>query len=193
MKVGILALQGDFREHEAVFAAMGVETEYVRRPEELEKVDGLVIPGGESTAISKLLKKWGLFSPLQRRARDGFPVFGTCAGMILMAVEVSNTVPTLELMDISVDRNAYGRQIESFEGELSINGTDSPLSDEAVTGVFIRAPQVSEVRDGVEVLATHEGLPVLLRQDNLLAATFHPELTDNRGIHRYFIDQLVGS
>lgn len=190
-KIGILALQGDFREHERAFGAVGVKSGYVRRPAELEEVDGLVIPGGESTAIAKLMKKWGLFTPLQRKAREGFPVFGTCAGLILMAREVSDRVPTLGLMDISVDRNAYGRQIESFEGELSITGTNSLLTDEAVTGVFIRAPQVNEVRDGVEVLATHENLPVLLRQDNLLGASFHPELTDNRRIHRYFVEQLV--
>jgi len=192
-KIGVLALQGDFREHRKVLEDIGVSTCLVRRPAELDGVDGLIIPGGESTTISKLLRKWDLFEPVQRKARNGLPLFGTCAGLILMAKEVVNGPRNLGLMDITVERNAYGRQIESFESQLEV------LSDEewkgrngSINGVFIRAPQVTRVGANVEELARHEGMPVLLREDNLLGATFHPELTDDQGIHEYFLREVVG-
>ena len=192
-KIGVLALQGDFREHRKVLEDIGGSTCLVRRPAELDKVDGLIIPGGESTTISKLLRKWNLFEPVQEKARNGLPLFGTCAGLILMAKEVKNGPLSLDLMDITVERNAYGRQIESFESRLEF------LSDEegegrngSINGVFIRAPQVTRVGPNVEELARHEGLPVLLREDNLLGATFHPELSDDPSIHEYFLREVVG-
>lgn len=190
MKVGILALQGDFREHGRALRSINVDVRFVRRPSELDSVDGLVIPGGESTTIAKLLTKWELFSPLQRLAKDGFPVFGTCAGLILLAANAEG-VKTLKLMDIGVKRNAYGRQIESFEAELSIQNRNDWFAGETITGVFIRAPQVDYVGRNVQIIATHESLPVLMRQENLLGATFHPELTSNVGVHRYFVEEVI--
>lgn len=192
MKVGILALQGDFREHRKVLKELGVGTSLIRRPEELYQVNGLIIPGGESTTISKLMRKWELFRPIKEEARKGLPIFGTCAGLILMAKTVKNGPPTLELLDISVERNAYGRQIESFESELEfLSGNREGTVNKNFTGVFIRAPQVERVGPEIDVLARHEDLPVLLRQENLLAATFHPELTDHYGIHEYFLEQVA--
>ncbi len=192
MKVGILALQGDFREHRKVLNELGVETSLVRRPDELYQVNGLIIPGGESTTISKLMRKWELFDPIKEEARNGLPIFGTCAGLILLAARLENGPPTLELLDITVERNAYGRQIESFESELEfISGNQEGTENKNFTGVFIRAPQVKRVGPEIDVLARHENLPVLLRQENLLAATFHPELTDNYGIHEYFLEEVA--
>ncbi|MFB6290329.1 MAG: pyridoxal 5'-phosphate synthase glutaminase subunit PdxT [Candidatus Bipolaricaulia bacterium] len=192
MKVGVLALQGDFREHKKVLEEIGTSVNLVRRPEDLDAIDGLIIPGGESTTISKLLRKWDLFEPIRREAKDGFPIFGTCAGLILLAREVHNGPPTLELMDITLKRNAYGRQIESFESELEFESSGEEVTrGRSITGVFIRAPQVTRVGPNVEKLANHEGLPVLVREDNLLGATFHPELTDNYEIHEYFLTEIV--
>lgn len=192
MHIGVLALQGDFREHRKVFEDLGVQASLIRRPEELTRVEGLIIPGGESTTISKLSRKWQLYEPIKERAREGLPVFGTCAGLILMATSVENGPPSLDLMDISVKRNAYGRQVESFESELEFLGAAEGKAGQTINGVFIRAPQVERVGENVEILARHEGLPVLLREDNLLAATFHPELTDNYEIHRYFAEKIAG-
>ena len=193
MKIGVLALQGDFREHRNVVEELGTPARLVRRPEELDEIDGLIIPGGESTTISKLLRKWGLFELIQRRARNGLPLFGTCAGLILMAKEVKDGPPTLDLMDISLKRNAYGRQIESFESELEfLAEREGVAGNGSITGVFIRAPQVTRVGPNVKELAKHDGLTVLLREGNMLGATFHPELTDDRGIHEYFLNEVVG-
>ncbi len=189
MQIGILALQGDFREHRSALQALGSSVNLVRRPGELSGLDGLVIPGGESTAISKLLKKWNLFDPVRERAREGLPVFGTCAGLILLAREVPNGPPTLELMDITVERNSYGRQIESFESRLEV--TDG-LTGEAFRGVFIRAPRVKRVGPAVKVLARYGDDPVLMKEGNFLAATFHPELTDDQGVHQFFLRKVVG-
>lgn len=194
MNIGVLALQGDFREHRDVVEDIGVSAPLVRRPEELDELDGLIIPGGESTTISKLLRKWNLFEPIRTGVENGLPLFGTCAGLILMAKEVTDGPPTLELMDISLERNAYGRQIESFESELEfISEAERAGEDGSVNGVFIRAPQVTRVGANVEELARHDGLPVLLREGNLLGATFHPELTDDKSIHEYFLREVVGS
>lgn len=190
MKLGILALQGDFREHKTVIQNLGASTSLVRRPRELRGLDGLVIPGGESTAISKLLKKSGLFKLVQERAEDGLPIFGTCAGLILLAQDVKDGPPTLGLMDIEVERNAYGRQIESFEGRLE-TAEKQEFPGSSITGVFIRAPQVTRVGPEVKVLARHEELPVLVREGRLLAATFHPELTENTSVHDYFLRRVV--
>ena len=175
MKVGVLALQGNFREHIATLAGLGVEAIEVRKPQHLEGLDGLIVPGGESTAIGRLIGLYGLEEPLRRFPRA---MFGTCAGMILMSRE-----GLLGQVDIGVDRNAYGRQVASFEADLELEGDALP-----VRGVFIRAPRVKEVGDGVEVLAELDGDPVLLRQGRFLVASFHPELTGDTRVHQRFLD-----
>jgi pyridoxal 5'-phosphate synthase pdxT subunit len=174
VKIGILAVQGDFREHAAMLRRLGAEPVEVRKPEQLDELDGLVIPGGESTAILRLIRLYGLEEALRRFVR---PVFGTCAGMILLDRD------HLGLVDIKVRRNAYGRQVASFEADLALEGEARPLR-----GVFIRAPRVSEVGAGVEVLAEHEGEPVLLRDGRFLVASFHPELTDDARVHERFLE-----
>jgi pyridoxal 5'-phosphate synthase pdxT subunit len=174
VKIGILAVQGDFREHAAMLRQLGAEAVEVRKPEQLEELDGLVIPGGESTAIMRLVRIYGLEEGLRRFGR---PVFGTCAGMILLDRD------HLGLVDVLVRRNAYGRQVASFE-------TDLELGDQGdkVRGVFIRAPRVEEVGPDVEVLAELNGEPVLLRDGRFLVASFHPELTDDTRVHELFLD-----
>jgi 5'-phosphate synthase pdxT subunit len=174
MRIGILAVQGDFREHAAMLLRLGAEPVEVRKPGQLEELDGLVIPGGESTAIMRLVRIYGLEEALRRFRR---PVFGTCAGMILL--DRSH----LGLVDVSVRRNAYGRQVASFEADLALDGEDEPLR-----GVFIRAPRVAEAGADVEVLAEHDGEPVLLRDGRFLVASFHPELTDDPRVHELFLD-----
>jgi 5'-phosphate synthase pdxT subunit len=184
MKAGVLALQGDFREHEAVLAELGAAPVEVRTPEDLERVDALVIPGGESTTISKLARSAGLVDPIVGRARSGMPMLGTCAGMIVMARRVGGGEPLLGLVDIGIRRNAYGRQVDSFEADVDVRGLDDP-----VRAVFIRAPVVEDVGEGVEVLAELEGHPVVLRQANLVVAAFHPELVGEGALHRYVLEQ----
>jgi 5'-phosphate synthase pdxT subunit len=181
-KAGVLALQGDFREHARAFADAGAAPVEVRTADELAGVDVLAIPGGESTTISKLARAGGLVEPIRRRATEGMPIVGTCAGMIVLAREVLGGEPLLELVDIGVRRNAYGRQVDSFEADLDVRGIDHP-----VRGVFIRAPVVERVGDGVEVLAELEGRPVVLEQGNLIVASFHPELVGESGLHAYVI------
>jgi pyridoxal 5'-phosphate synthase pdxT subunit len=176
VKIGILAVQGDFREHAAMLRRLGAEPVEVRKPEQLDELDGLVIPGGESTAIMRLIRIYGLEEGLRRFGR---PVFGTCAGMILLDRE------HLGLVDVAVRRNAYGRQVASFEADLALDGDDEPLR-----GVFIRAPRVSDVGAGVEVLAEHQGEPVLLRDGRFLVASFHPELTDDLRVHERFLEMV---
>jgi 5'-phosphate synthase pdxT subunit len=183
VKAGVLALQGDFREHEAVLVGLGAAPVEVRTPEDLERVDALVIPGGESTTISKLTRSAGLVGPIVERARAGMPMLGTCAGMIVMARRVGGGEPLLGLVDIGVRRNAYGRQVDSFEADVVVHGLDDP-----VRAVFIRAPVVEDVGDGVEVLAELEGLPVVLRQGNVVVAAFHPELVGEGALHRYVLE-----
>ena len=174
MRIGILAVQGNFREHAAVLRRLGADPVEVRRPEQLEELDGLVIPGGESTAIMRLVRLYGLEDAIRAFAR---PVLGTCAGMILLDRE------HLGLLDVVVARNAYGRQVASFEADLELAGDDRPLR-----GVFIRAPRVVEAGPEVEVLAELDGEPVLLRQGRLLVASFHPELTDDPRVHERFLE-----
>ncbi len=189
MKIGVLALQGDFEEHAAVLRNLGVEPVYVTRPEQLEHLHGLVIPGGESTTMTRLIRVEGLEEPLRGLRQRGVPVFGTCAGIILMARSLAQPDPrvlTLGFLDIVVQRNAYGRQRESFEVALQVKGIGE------VPAVFIRAPRVVQVGPGVEVLAEQEGDPVLVRQDRFLGATFHPEIVPTPEIHRLFLD-LVAS
>jgi pyridoxal 5'-phosphate synthase pdxT subunit len=173
-RIGVLALQGNFREHAAVLRRLGADVVEVRKPEQLEGLDGLVIPGGESTAITRLIQIYGLEEALRRFAR---PVLGTCAGMILL------DRGHLGLVDLAVARNAYGRQVASFEADLQLGDDTEPLR-----GVFIRAPRVVETGPGVEVLAELEGEPVLLREGQFLVASFHPELTDDTRVHELFLD-----
>ena len=184
MKIGVLAVQGNFREHLAMLARLGVDGVEVRLPEHLDGLDGLVIPGGESTAIGRLIRLYGLEDAL---ARFPEPIFGTCAGMILLARDAVDGVPgqpLLGLVDITVRRNGYGRQVASFEADVSLD-TGRPLR-----GVFIRAPRVVEAGPEVEVLAELDGGPVLLRQGHFLVASFHPELTDDTRVHELFIEMV---
>jgi pyridoxal 5'-phosphate synthase pdxT subunit len=175
-RIGVLAVQGNFREHAAVLRRLGAEPVEVRKPGELEGLDGLIIPGGESTAITRLIRLYGIEEAI-RRFRG--PVFGTCAGMILLDRD------HLGLVDVAVSRNAYGRQVASFEADLELEGDVQPLR-----GVFIRAPRVTASGPDVEVLAEHDGTPVLLRDGRFLVASFHPELTDDTRVHERFL-QLV--
>ncbi len=190
VKVGVLALQGDVREHVRALDQAGATPVPVKSPGDLASVDALVIPGGESTTIGKLLERFGLLQPVVERAHSGMPLFGTCAGLILMAKEIvgSELAPhRLDLMDIAVRRNAYGRQVDSFEADLDVEGLDAPLR-----AAFIRAPVVEGVGDGVEVLARWEGQPVLVRQGRLLAASFHPEITGDPRLHELFVARVGG-
>ncbi len=184
-KAGVLALQGDFREHALVFEVAGATPVEVRTPADLEGVDCLAIPGGESTTISKLALAYDLVEPIRQRANAGMPILGTCAGMILLAKRVDGGEPLLGLMDIAVQRNAYGRQVDSFEADLDVKGIEHP-----VRGVFIRAPWIEHVGAGVEVLAEFEGRPVVLEEGNLLVASFHPELVGEPGLHRYVLKKV---
>jgi len=189
-RIGVLALQGDFREHLAALRACEVEGVAVRTTEELDRVDALILPGGESTTMSRLMDS-KLRQRIQERAAAGMPVMGTCAGMILMASEVlDGTVEQepLKLMHLAVRRNAYGRQRDSFEAEV-----DAPALGGPGPGVFIRAPQVTQAGASVETLASHGGQPVALREENRLALAFHPELTPDHRWHQYFLGFLDGS
>ena len=186
MKVGILALQGAFREHREVLDALGVEAVEVRTPAQLGALDALILPGGESTTMSKLLDSSGVRAPLAALLDDGFPVLGTCAGMILLAREVVDGRPDQEsfgAVDIAVRRNAYGRQRDSFETPLSVAG----LAGGPFPGVFIRAPRIESVGECVEVLAAHEDVPVLVRQGAVVVASFHPELSGDFRLHEWFL------
>ncbi|MFL5925017.1 MAG: pyridoxal 5'-phosphate synthase glutaminase subunit PdxT [Gaiellaceae bacterium] len=174
MRIGVLAVQGNFREHAAVLRRLGAEPVEVRRPEQLDGLDGLIIPGGESTAIMRLVRLYGLEDAIREFSR---PVFGTCAGMILLDRN------HLGVADLEVARNAYGRQVASFEADLELAGDERPLR-----GVFIRAPRVAEAGPDVDVLAELGGEPVLLRDGRVLVASFHPELTDDTRVHERFLD-----
>ena len=176
-RVGVLAVQGNFREHAAMLRRLGAEPVEVRKPEQLEGLDGLIVPGGESTTFIRLMRLYGLDEAI--RAFDR-PIMGTCAGMIVLGKD------HLGLADVEVDRNAYGRQVSSFEADLKLVGEDEPLR-----GVFIRAPRVRATGDDVEVLAEHDGLPVLVRDGRILVAAFHPELTEDSRVHELFLDAVV--
>jgi 5'-phosphate synthase pdxT subunit len=180
VKAGVLALQGDFREHARAFGDAGATPVEVRTAADLAEVACLAIPGGESTTIGKLARTYGLVEPIRQRVAEGMPILGTCAGMIVLAREVIGGDPLFALMDITVYRNAYGRQVDSFETDVAVEGLDH-----RVRGVFIRAPVVERVGPGVRVLAEHEGRPVVLEEGSLLVASFHPELVGETGLHRY--------
>jgi 5'-phosphate synthase pdxT subunit len=181
VKAGVLALQGDFREHLGVLRGLGAAAIEVRSPGELADVACLVIPGGESTTIGKLALGHGLVEPIRERVAQGMPMLGTCAGLIVMAERVIGGEPLLGVLDVEVRRNAYGRQSESFEADLEVGG-------EPVRGVFIRAPVIESVGEGIEVLATHAGLPVVVAGGGLIGATFHPELAGDGRLHRRMLE-----
>jgi pyridoxal 5'-phosphate synthase pdxT subunit len=195
MKIGVLALQGDFAEHIIKLSGIGVETAEVRLPAGLRDLDGLIIPGGESTTFGKLAEAFGLLDPLREFGRRK-AIWGTCAGAILMAREVDRRQPTLGLMDIAVERNAFGRQIDSFETDLALSGvlTARNGSTAAFHAVFIRAPVIRRVGSGVQVLARlDDGTIVAARQGRMLATSFHPELTPDDRFHRYFVEIAAGA
>lgn len=189
-RIGILALQGDVREHARALLEIGAEPVEVRLPRDLVGLDGLILPGGESTAMRKLIDRYGLREPIVALAKSGAPLYGTCAGMILLADRIADgDEPVLRLLDVTVQRNAYGRQLDSFEADIPIPA----LGEAPVHGVFIRAPVVSDVGPGVEVLARDaDGRPVAVRQGRVLATAFHPELTPDRRLHRLLLE-LIGS
>ena len=190
MRIGVLALQGDFDAHARAIRAAGGEPAKVRGPAELGQVRGLIIPGGESTTIGKLIVRWGLEGPIRERATAGMPLWGTCAGMILLAERVEGSEQLrLGLMDITVRRNAYGRQVDSFETDTDIAG----LSGGPMRVVFIRAPIVIEHGPSVEVAASIDDTIVMVRQGNLWGTSFHPELTDDTRLHRAFIELAAGA
>ena len=186
MKIGVLAVQGDFAEHIATLKELGVETQEVRLPHQLKGLDGLIMPGGESTTLSRLMTIYELREPVQAMAARGKAIWGTCAGMVMMASEITEQDPVpLKIMDIGVLRNAFGRQIDSFEQDLSVAGLDDP----PYHAVFIRAPVITRVGDQVQVLASlPDGRPVAVQQAQLLATSFHPELTSDTRLHRRFLD-----
>lgn len=193
--IGTLALQGDFHEHEAMLRRLGVNTRQVRSAGDLAGLDGLIIPGGESTTFCKLMEDFDLYEPLGAVVRSGVPTWGTCAGMILLANHASDLeYPTLQAIDIEVSRNGYGRQVQSFESDIDIPA----IGDAPFHGVFIRAPVIQSVGPRVEVLATAtDGVapasPVAVRQGSVMATSFHPELTDDDRLHRYFLDIVRSS
>lgn len=183
MKVGILALQGDVREHKKVLIKLGAEPIEVKLPQDLEDLDALIIPGGESTTIGILMKKYKLDNKIKQKHKQGMPIYGTCGGAIVLAKEITGSKqPKLALADISIKRNEYGRQIESFEADLSIKDIGE------FKGVFIRAPIIKSFHNGTEILSEHKNNPVMVRQDTLLITTFHPELTNDTRIHEYFLN-----
>ena len=190
MKVGVLALQGDVREHIQSLLACGVEGVAVRRAEEIENVDALVLPGGESTTIAQLAEVFGIFDLIKEKITNGMPVYGSCAGMILLASEILDAKEGQKSfggLDITVRRNAFGRQVDSFESDIAFNDG----SEQLIHAVFIRAPWVEKTSDSVEVLASVDAHPVAVRSKTALATSFHPELTGDHRVHRYFIEQVA--
>lgn len=193
-RIGVLALQGDTREHLAALREAGADAVPVRRRGELDAVDALVLPGGESTTMSHLLSDLNLLEPLRARLAEGLPAYGACAGMILLASEIldagadGRAALPLRGIDMTVRRNAFGRQVDSFEGDLAFTGLDGP-----VRAVFIRAPWVERTGAGVEVLARAAGHPVAVRQGVVLATAFHPEMTGDRRVHQLFVDMIQGA
>lgn len=188
MEVGVLAIQGDFAEHIATLKGLGVEACEIRLPHQLDAVEGLIIPGGESTTLSRLMTLYDLREPIVALAARGKALWGTCAGMIMMAREITEEDPVpLGIMDIGVHRNAYGRQVDSFEQDLPV----PCFGDSLFHGIFIRAPMINRLGDGVEILASlPDGEPVAVQQGNLMATSFHPELTKDSRFHRHFLELI---
>lgn len=187
MKVGVLALQGDYEAHLQMLKRCEVEAISVRQPEEIGEIAGLIVPGGESTTIGKLADLFGLTEPIKDRVQNGMPLFGTCAGLIWMAGEIEGSdQPHLGLLDVTVARNAFGRQVDSFEADIPL----SVLGERPLRAVFIRAPYVLRAGDGVQVLARYEDKIVCVQQGNLLGAAFHPELTSDERLHRHFLGMV---
>lgn len=183
LKIGVLAMQGDFKEHAIALEKLKVRPVEVRMPKDLKSISGLIIPGGESTTIGKLMIKYGLDKAIKQKAKKGMAVYGTCAGAILLAKDIiGNSQPKLRLIDMSIERNAYGRQIESFEASLEIKDFKKPFR-----AVFIRAPIIKKIGKNMEIMAKHEKEIVLVRKDKILVSTFHPELTDDTRVHEYFV------
>jgi len=190
MKIGVLALQGDFEEHLRALEKCCVGRTAVRLPQELDEVAGLILPGGESTTIGKLMDRYGLSEKIRQRHAEGMPIYWTCAGLILLAKDIVASQQTrLGLMNVTVERNAYGRQVDSFEADV----VAPRLGDVPLRAVFIRAPLVRQVASSVEVLASHDNVPILIQEGNLLASSFHPELTDDLRVHRYFLEMAERS
>ncbi len=186
MKIGVSGVQGDFREHKIALEKLGVEVIVVNKPEQLDEISGLIIPGGESTTMIRIMKKIGLFEKLREKIKEGFPVYGTCAGLIVLAKKIENyPQESLGVIDIDVVRNAYGRQVDSFDEEIEIKGLE-----EKFKAIFIRAPKVVQWGSNVEVLAYLGNDPVLLKEKNVLVSSFHPELTDDLRIHKMFLDMV---
>ena len=190
MTIGLLALQGDYGAHQAILRELGVPTRLVRAPADLNDLDGLILPGGESTTMARLLDRYELRAPLTRRLQDGLPAFGTCAGLILLARELENTSTNfaqhgLGVLDARVARNAYGTQVDSFETDLEV-----PILNETVRAVFIRAPQIRAVGADVEVLARYEGAPVLVRKNQIMAMAFHPEIAGETRLHQLWLENI---
>jgi pyridoxal 5'-phosphate synthase pdxT subunit len=190
IKVGVLALQGDFREHLNILKKINAGALEVRLPSQIDYLDGLIIPGGESTAISKLMGKYGFDKKIKQFALSGKPLFGTCAGLIILSNRIENEKEGLGLIDIDVKRNAYGRQIESFEDDIELN-LDHGKYSKRFNSVFIRAPKIIRTGKEVRILAKHNDGAVLAREKNILVSTFHPELTDDKRIHEYFITMIL--
>ncbi|MDE6398989.1 MAG: pyridoxal 5'-phosphate synthase glutaminase subunit PdxT [Clostridiales bacterium] len=189
LTIGILALQGSVIEHEQALSRIGVKSVRVLKKEQLEAIDGLILPGGESTTLGKLLNLFGIMQPLRERIRAGMPVFGTCAGLILLAKEIEGESPHIGTMDISVRRNAYGRQIDSFTAHALIE----EFSPKPVELVFIRAPWIEKVYGNARVVAELNGHIIAARQNNMLVTSFHPELTKENAVHTYFADMVLGA
>lgn len=184
--IGILGIQGAIEEHEASIRKLGIKTLWVKTADDLKQIDGIILPGGESTSMGKQLEWFGLMNPLRKAIAGGMPAFGTCAGMILLAKEIEGSTQTrIGLMDIRVKRNAYGAQLDSFVTDLKVKGFKR-----SVPAVFIRAPRIEHHGKQVEVLASYKSHPVLVREQHLLAASFHPELTDSTDLHRYFTEMI---
>ena len=190
MTIGLLALQGDYSAHEKIARELGARTQLVRARADLDGIDGLILPGGESTTMARLLDRYDLRAPLIERLQGGLPALGTCAGLILLAREIENTSANfaqhgLGILDARVARNAYGTQLDSFEAAVEV-----PVLNETVRAVFIRAPQIREVGIEVEVLARHQGVPVLVRQNQIMAAAFHPEIAGETRVHKLWMDGI---
>lgn len=194
MQIGVLDIQGSVKEHAEALERAGAQVVMVKKLEDLRRVNGLIIPGGESTTIGKLLERFGLGKEIVKRAEEGMPIWGTCAGAILIAKKIigKQSADKLNLMDITVERNAYGRQLDSQETEIEFLTGGEKVSTK-IPAVFIRAPRIAEVGKNVQILAKYEDDIVAARQEKLLATTFHPEMTDDTTVHRYFMDMCIES